>query len=140
MIVSNATLLITFSRIGRLDLLREVIGETLVIPEAVAAEIAGAPRASRGVIDLAREPWIRIESVRSRQQVELLLPSLDPGDLIGLVILIYYFQEPSRGSKIFGDGRSGSAASRRRSQGDSCTIGLRTNAKREPALRNAYWG
>jgi predicted nucleic acid-binding protein len=80
LIVSNATPLISFSRIGQLDLMRRVIGQTLVIPEAVATEILGAPRASRGAIDLAQEPWIQIERVESRQQVELLLPSLDPGE------------------------------------------------------------
>ena len=80
MIVSNATPLIAFSRIGRLDVLRETIAEPLVIPAAVAGEISDYESGEPGSIDLERETWIRVQSVREEQQVRLLLPTLDRGE------------------------------------------------------------
>ena len=80
MIISNATPLIAFSRIGRLDLLRKTVAEPLVIPSAVASEISGYERGEPGGIDLAHESWIRTRSVEDEQQVRLLLPTLDRGE------------------------------------------------------------
>lgn len=80
MIISNATPLIAFSRIGRLDLLRETVAEPLVIPAAVASEISEYERGEPGGIDLAQETWIRTQAVEDEQQVRLLLPTLDRGE------------------------------------------------------------
>lgn len=80
MIVSDATHLIAFSKIDRLDLLREIVGGRLVIPAAVAAEISAFSASRPGGLDLREEPWIRIERLESERQVELLLPSLDRGE------------------------------------------------------------
>ncbi len=73
MIISNATPLIAFSRIGRLDLLRETIAEPLVIPAAVASEISDYEGGKPGSIALAHETWIQTRSVEDEQQVRLLL-------------------------------------------------------------------
>jgi predicted nucleic acid-binding protein len=59
-----------------LDLLRKVVDEPLVIPKAVAEEVSGYPRG----VDLHPEPWIRIQAVKEKQQVQLLLPTLDQGE------------------------------------------------------------
>ncbi len=80
MIISNATPLIAFSRIGRLDLLRETVAQDLVIPVAVASEISDYESGEQGGIDLARETWITTRSVEDEQQVRLLLPTLDRGE------------------------------------------------------------
>lgn len=80
MIISNATPLIAFSRIGRLSLLREVIGESLVIPAAVAEEISDYDQGAKGSIVLANERWIEVGAVSDEQQVRLLLPTLDRGE------------------------------------------------------------
>lgn len=80
MIISNATPLIAFSRIGRLDLLRTTVAEPLVIPAAVASEISDYESGEVGSIDLARETWIRTRTVQDEQQVRLLLPTLDRGE------------------------------------------------------------
>ncbi len=80
MIISNATPLIAFSRIGRLDLLRETVAEPLVIPAAVADEILDYQTGKPGSIDFAQETWIRRQTVRDQQQVRLLLPTLDRGE------------------------------------------------------------
>jgi predicted nucleic acid-binding protein len=79
MIISNATPLIAFARIDRLALLRKVVG-TLVIPNAVAKEISDYTASHHGLIDLAREPWISVQTVQSEAQVRLLLPTLDRGE------------------------------------------------------------
>jgi len=79
-IISNATPLIAFSRIGRLDLLRKVVAEPLVIPAAVASEISDYERDKSGRIDLTHETWIQTRSVEDEQQVRLLLPTLDRGE------------------------------------------------------------
>ncbi len=79
MIISNATPLIAFARIDRLDLLRQVVGQ-LVIPVAVEQEISGYSQNKPGVIELSKETWITVQAVASPQQVQLLLPTLDNGE------------------------------------------------------------
>jgi hypothetical protein len=79
MIICNATPLIAFARIGQLGLLRKVVG-TLVIPNAVAGEIAVYSDIQHGIIDLVQEPWISVQTVQSEAQVHLLLPTLDRGE------------------------------------------------------------
>lgn len=79
MIVSDATPLIAFARIGQLSLLQKVVG-SMVIPEAAAREISEYVGNRWSVIDLSQEKWITIESVQSEQQVQLLLPTLDRGE------------------------------------------------------------
>jgi uncharacterized protein len=58
-IISNATPLISFARIGELPLLRRVVGEPLVIPEAVVEELSDYGRDLPGSLDLSREGWIQ---------------------------------------------------------------------------------
>jgi uncharacterized protein len=79
MIISNATPLITFARIGQMPLLKQVMGD-LIIPTAVADEISVYGQSKPGAIDLNQEPWIQTQSLQSRQQVQLLLPTLDLGE------------------------------------------------------------
>lgn len=79
MIISNATPLIAFARIQRLELLHQVIG-TLVIPEEVANEIRGYHGGHYAKIDLKQEAWIAVQAVQSGAQVQLLLPTLDRGE------------------------------------------------------------
>ncbi|ACF44973.1 DUF3368 domain-containing protein [Pelodictyon phaeoclathratiforme] len=79
MIICNATPLIAFARIGQLALLQKVVG-TLVIPNAVAREISVYSDIQHGLIDLAQEPWISVQTLQSEAQVHLLLPTLDRGE------------------------------------------------------------
>lgn len=78
-IISNATPLIAFARIGQLPLMQKVVGQ-LVIPEAVAEEITTYRGTSAGQIDLSKETWIGVESLQSEDQMRLLLPTLDRGE------------------------------------------------------------
>lgn len=80
MIISNATPLIAFAGIGQFPLLRKVVGK-LIIPSAVADEISSYTRNRKGIIDLQQEQdWIKVQSVQSDAQVQLLLPTLDRGE------------------------------------------------------------
>ncbi len=75
-IISNATPLIAFARIGQLPLMKTVVGQ-LVIPEAVAEEIANYTGTITGQINLLQESWIRVERLLSDERMRLLLPTLD---------------------------------------------------------------
>lgn len=79
MIISNATPLIAFARIGQMSLFQKVVG-SVIIPEAVAREISEYAKNRQGVIDVSQEDWISIQSVQSEHQVPLLLPTLDRGE------------------------------------------------------------
>ncbi|MEM9120418.1 MAG: DUF3368 domain-containing protein [Cyanobacteria bacterium P01_F01_bin.56] len=79
MIISNATPLIAFARIEQISLLQKVVGE-LVIPVAVEQEITAYQSSQRGSVDLGKLSWIQVRSLRSDQQVRLLLPTLDRGE------------------------------------------------------------
>jgi predicted nucleic acid-binding protein len=79
MIICNATPLIAFARIQRLDILQQTVG-TLVIPEGVAKEVRGYRGGYYAEIILDDEPWITVQALRAPAQVQLLLPVLDQGE------------------------------------------------------------
>ena len=79
MIISNATPLIAFARIGKLALLKKVVG-SLVIPTGVADEIVAYEQEKQGSIALEKETWIQTKHVQSEQQIKLLMPTLDRGE------------------------------------------------------------
>jgi len=82
-IVSNATPIIAFSRINRLELFRQITG-TITIPQEVQKELYEHGRTD--VPDLDRSDWIKVRKVQSRADVELLLPSLDKGEAEVIVL------------------------------------------------------
>jgi len=82
-IVSNATPIIAFSRINRLDLFRQITG-AIVIPQEVEKELYGHRRTD--VPALKRSNWIKVRKVKSQADVELLLPSLDKGEAEVIVL------------------------------------------------------
>lgn len=82
-IVSNATPIIAFSRINRLDLFQQVTG-AIVIPQEVEKELYGHRRTD--VPALNRSNWIKVRKVKSQADVELLLPSLDQGEAEVIVL------------------------------------------------------
>lgn len=79
MIISNATPLIAFAKINQLSLLRQIVGN-LTIPDAVAQEISDYTQNKTGFIDLEQETWINIQTITAKEQLALLLPSLDRGE------------------------------------------------------------
>ena len=82
-IVSNATPIIAFSRISKLDLFRQITGE-ITIPQEVSKELYEHGRTD--VPALNRSNWIKTRMVKSHADVELLLPSLDKGEAEVIVL------------------------------------------------------
>lgn len=68
-IVSNATPIIAFSRINRLNLLQQLVGE-ITIPQEVSKELYEHERSD--VYALKRSNWIKVRKVKSHADVELL--------------------------------------------------------------------
>jgi len=78
-LICNATPLIAFARIAQLPLFEQIVGSVL-IPDAVAAELSAYGTQGEGAVVLAEHSWIQVRSLTSRQQVDLLLPTLDLGE------------------------------------------------------------
>jgi len=77
LIISDATPIIAFSRIGKLELLHQIVGEIL-IPEEVSRELFEYKKAD--VKSIKHCKWIHVGTVKSRSEVELLMPTLDRGE------------------------------------------------------------
>lgn len=77
LIVSDATPIISFSRIGKLELFHQIVGEIL-IPEEVSRELFEYKKAD--VKSIKHCKWINVGAVKSKSDVELLMPTLDRGD------------------------------------------------------------
>ena len=82
-IVSNATPIIAFSRINRLELFWQITG-AITIPQEVEKELYEHGRPDVPALD--RSNWIMVRKVKSRADVELLLPSLDKGEAEVIVL------------------------------------------------------
>jgi predicted nucleic acid-binding protein len=78
MIVADAGPLIAFSRIGRLSLLQQVVGQ-VVIPDAVYAELTERGRERPGAPAIARETWIQRQTVDDSETAPL-PPRLGAGE------------------------------------------------------------
>lgn len=77
LIVSDATPIIAFSRIGKLELFHQIVGEIL-IPEEVSRELFEYKKAD--VKSIKHCKWINVGAVKSKSDVELLMPTLDRGE------------------------------------------------------------
>jgi len=87
MIVSDSTALILLARIGRLELLREVVGEVW-IPEAVAAEVRKPGKPGAEALEVALDDWIHVARVRDRERVEGLPRRLGLGEREAIVLAV----------------------------------------------------
>ena len=80
---SDATPVIAFSKIGKLKLLQQIVGE-IIIPEEVSRKLFAYKKAD--VHTIKNSKWIKVEKVASRNDVELLLTALDRGEAEVLVL------------------------------------------------------
>jgi len=87
MIVSDATALILLARIGRLELLREVVGEVW-IPEAVATEVRKPEKPGAEALEAALDDWIHIAQVQDRKRVEGLPKRLGRGEREAIALAV----------------------------------------------------
>ena len=79
MMVADTGPIIAFARLGRLDLLRQVV-ETLVVPGAVYEELVGRGRDRPGAAEVEHGGWMYQRAVTDREAVAQLPPLLHAGE------------------------------------------------------------
>lgn len=84
-VVSNAGPLITLSKLGKLNLLKELYG-TIVIPDAVQYEVVVQGKGAIGAEEVANSVWITVEAVTNKLAVELLRERLDIGESEAIIL------------------------------------------------------
>lgn len=84
-IVSDAGPILSFARAGRLEILRQVIGE-LIIPQAVVEELAVRGRGRPGAGEIELGTWIKRENVQDRSVVEQFSGKLGLGEREALAL------------------------------------------------------
>ena len=79
-IVSNASVLIGLSSIGKLFLVRERFPQGILIPEAVRREVIDEGEGRPGAREISESKWIKVQKVGDRRIVDLLRTELDEGE------------------------------------------------------------
>lgn len=79
-VVSNASVLISLSAIGKLVLLHERFPEGVLAPEAVWREVVQEGGERPGAREVAGAEWIIVQRVRAEAVVHLLRAELDEGE------------------------------------------------------------
>ncbi len=86
-VVSNTSPITNLAGIGQLDLLRQLY-DTITIPQAVYNEMANIGRTVPGALEVQTLPWITVQPVKDRNQVEALRAVLDPGEAEAIVLAL----------------------------------------------------
>ena len=94
-VVANAGPLLALAQIDQLYILPALYGE-IHIPPAVRKEVLAYGRERPGAAEVGDAPWIRIDHVRERTAVQLLLERLDAGESAAIVLAPSYWRLSSR--------------------------------------------
>lgn len=86
-VVSNTSPITNLAGIGQLDLLHRLYG-SITIPQAVYNEMATIGRTVPGALEVQTLPWITVQPVTDRNQVQALRAVLDPGEAEAIVLAI----------------------------------------------------
>lgn len=78
-VISDSGPLIRYARMGRLSLLRDVLGD-LVLPVAVHHEIVSAGAGLPGATEISTASWIVTQQVREHDMLDQFLAVLDRGE------------------------------------------------------------
>lgn len=78
--VSNSSVLISLSTIGKLFLLPKRFPDGIIIPKAVWAEVVEAGSGRPGSIEVSSAKWISVQEATDRSLVNLLRIELDHGE------------------------------------------------------------
>jgi len=78
-VVSDSTALIGLSKIGKIDLLKEIFSR-VHIPEEVFKEVTEAGKNRPGSDAIRNAEWVEAKTVQDQTQVNLLMASLDKGE------------------------------------------------------------
>ena len=85
MIVADTGPIIAFARLGRLDLLRQVV-EALVIPDAVYEELVGRGTTRPGAAEVEHGGWMHRRAVADREAVAHLPRVLHAGEREAIIL------------------------------------------------------
>jgi predicted nucleic acid-binding protein len=130
-IVADASPLIALSRVGRLDLLRQMFG-TLVVPEAVWQEVASVPDDRPGSVELRSSAWVSHTAVQDTALVRLLRQDLGAGESEAIVLA-----HELRADVLLIDERLGRSAATRLGLAITGLVGVLIDARRRGLLPDA---
>src|SRR5690606_11849499 len=86
-VVSDTTAITHLAKIDALDILHKLYGEVL-IPEAVASELAQVKRTQPGALQVLNSHWIKTVKIRNKAIVEKLARRLDIGESEAIALSI----------------------------------------------------
>jgi len=75
-VVSNSSPIMNLAAIGRLDLIKHKFGK-VVIPDAVWRELVIDGKGKKGVEDIEKSDWIKVQPVRDKALVKVLAKDID---------------------------------------------------------------
>ncbi len=85
--VSNSSPIMNLAAIGRLDVIKLKFGN-VVIPDAVWRELVIDGKGKKGVEDIERVDWIKVQSVRDKALVKVLEKDLDNGESEAIALAV----------------------------------------------------
>ena len=78
-VVADASPIITFSRAGKLKLLKSLLSE-IIVPEAVYNEIVKQGKDKPGAVEVFEADWIIVKKIKNRKDIESLPKVLGEGE------------------------------------------------------------
>ena len=87
-VVSNASILISLSTIGRLPLLQDRFPNGITAPRAVWREVVLEGGMRPGALEVAKASWIQIQDIASSSMMPLLLAGLDEGEAESIALAV----------------------------------------------------
>jgi len=131
-IVADASPLIALSRVGRLDLLRQMFG-TLIVPEAVWQEVTSVPDERPGSAELRSSTWVSHATVQDTALVRLLRRDLGAGESEAIVLA-----HELHADVLLIDERLGRSAATRLGLTITGLVGVLIDARRSGLLPDAF--
>jgi len=101
-VFSDTSLLVLFSKIERVDLLRDLFVEAF-IPPAVRAEVLTEGVSHPDAVEIVRAPWIKEQTIASEEAVTALSEELDLGEAEAIALAL----ESGRRIPVLIDDRNG---------------------------------
>lgn len=129
-VVSDTSPINNLAAIGALDLLRALYG-TVVIPEAVYAELTATDFSVAGAIEVQTLEWIQTRTVTDLTLVEALSNKLDPGEAEALALALAL-----KASEVLIDERRGRLAAKRLNLNYTGVLGVLIEAKAQGLIDN----
>lgn len=86
-VVSNSSPIMNLAAIGRLDLIKHKFGK-VVIPDAVWRELVIDGKGKKGVEDIEKSDWIKVQPVRDKALVKVLAKDIDNGESEAIALAV----------------------------------------------------